>query len=188
MLLTTVRTEPVTADRLERVGISIQRTPNGTEYHFGAARNASFAFGVTAFTLLWTGAIWLQWYLGFPWFFIIITGSFDLFMLFIVADLWCGTTTVITSPGSVRRRHSLFEIGGWRTITSSEIAALKLQISMQTSGRSGTPYYEIKAMLKNGRKCGLGDGIRNKRQAEWLLERMRSETGPMPGPALNPDS
>jgi len=32
----------------------------GVEYHFAAARNPSFAIGLTAFVLIWTGALWLQ--------------------------------------------------------------------------------------------------------------------------------
>jgi len=174
--LATVRSEPVTPDRLAQAGIEIRRTPDGAEYRFRASRNQSFSIGVTAFTLLWTGAIWLQWYLGFPWFFVVVTALVDLLLLVVLSDLWFGSTTVITSPGSIRRRHSLFGMGGWRTIAASEIAALKLHISMQTTGRAGTPYYEIRAMLKSGRRCALGDGIRNKRQAEWLLEQMQKES------------
>jgi len=169
--------EPVTTERLMRAGIDVTPTSEGTEYRFGAARNPSFALGTTAFTLLWTGALWLQWYLEVPRFFIVVTGLFELLLLFIVCDLWCGSTTVIVRPGAVRRRHSLLGLGAWRTIPVSEIASIALAISMQTSGRSGTPYYEIRVVLKNRRRYGLGDGIRSKRHAEWLLEHMKNEAG-----------
>jgi hypothetical protein len=48
---------------------------------------------------------------------------------------------------------------------------------MQSTGRSGTPYYELRATLDTGRHTHLGYGIRNKRHAEWLADRMRAEIG-----------
>ena len=124
-----------------------------------------------------SGAIWLQWFLSFPWIFVAITTLFDVLMMYIVLDLWCGDTRVIVTPGSVRRRHGWFGIGRWRTIETMDVSDLMLTINMQTTGRAGTPYYEILARLKNGRRVGLGDGIRNKRHAEWLLAQMKEESG-----------
>ena len=48
---------------------------------------------------------------------------------------------------------------------------------MQTQGRFGTPYYDIRATLKNGRKRTLGGGIRQKRHAEWLAAQVRGTIG-----------
>jgi len=174
---TPIPSEPVTTDRLARAGIDVDMTPRGTQYHFAAARNPSFAAGVSVFTLLWTGALWLQWYLEFPWIFIVVTALVEMLMLFIIADLWCGSTTVIIGSGAVQRRRSLLGIGAWRTIPFADISSVILNISMQTTGRAGTPYYEIRAMLKNGRRCALGDGIRKKRHAEWLASQMRTAIG-----------
>lgn len=175
--IATMPAEPITAERLEPSGIEIRRTAEGTEYHFTAARNPRFALGATAFTIVWTGAIALQWFLGFPWIIVAITALFDVLMMCIVLDLWCGDTRVIVGPGSVRRRHGWFGIGAWRTIQTLDVSQLTLTISMQTTGRRGTPYYEIIARLKNGRRVGLGDGIRNKRHAEWLIAQMKQESG-----------
>jgi hypothetical protein len=169
--------EPITPERLARAGIVVRTTPAGAEYHFAAARNPQFAIGVTAFTLLWSACLGLQWYLSLPWIFIIVTALFDLLMLFIVLDLWFGSTTVLVSAGTVRRRGGFLGAGGWQTIAAAEIASLSPTISMQTSGRAGTPYYEIRVVLKNGGRSALGDGIRNKRHAEWLARRMAEEAG-----------
>ena len=57
------------------------------------------------------------------------------------------------------------------------ITRLDLHISMQSTGRSGIPYYELRATLDTGKHKHLGDGIRNKQHAEWLAERMRGEIG-----------
>lgn len=54
---------------------------------------------------------------------------------------------------------------------------IDLHISMQTTGRSGTPYYEIRAARSNGRRLSLGGGIRDKAHAEWLAGQMRLAIG-----------
>jgi len=50
----------VTRQDLAAAGIHVRQTEAGVEYHFGAARNPSFAIGLTAFVLIWTGALWPQ--------------------------------------------------------------------------------------------------------------------------------
>ncbi len=79
--------------------------------------------------------------------------------------------------GTVRRRVTILGVGSTRVIPTRSIKTLHLHISMQSTGRSGTPYYELRATLDTGKRKHLGDGIRNKRHAEWLCDRMRTELG-----------
>jgi hypothetical protein len=167
--------EPVTIERLAAAGITVRPTPDGTEYHFAPGRNVGFAAGTTAFLLLWTGSLWLQWYLSAPWIFLVLTGLFELVMIAIVTDLWCGSTTVIVGANDIRRRRSTLGLGRWESIPSSRIRDLRPQITMQSTGRSGTPFYELRATLDGGRRVAFGDAIRNKRHAEWLTDRMTRE-------------
>jgi hypothetical protein len=171
---TSVR-EPISPMDLAASGIHVTPTPEGTQYYFSTARNARFGGGLTMFTLLWTGALWLQYTLGFPWIFVVVTGAFELLLILIVLDVWFGATTVTIGSESVSRRHAILGIGSTRVIPKRSITSLDVPISMQSTGRSGTPYYELRATLDTGRHKHLGRGIRNKRHAEWLLERMRSE-------------
>jgi hypothetical protein len=167
----------VTRQDLAAAGIGVRQTETGVEYHFAAARNPSFAIGLTVFLLIWTGALWLQIALGAPWFFPLIFGLFDLLLLIIVADLWLGTTTVTIGSRRIRRRHSVFGIGSTKDFAPQDIVKIDLHISMQTTGRSGTPYYEIRATRGSGRRTSFGSGIRNKAHAEWLAREMRSSVG-----------
>lgn len=155
----------------------MRQSEAGVEYHFGAARNPSFAIGLTAFLLMWTGAIWLQFALDAPWFFPLLFGLFELMLLVIVADLWLGTTTITMGPQTIRRRYTIAGLGTTGAIAATDIVKIDLHISMQTSGRSGTPYYEIRATTRTGRRRSLGSGIRNKAHAEWLAGEMRSVLG-----------
>ena len=155
---------------LAQSGIHINPTAHGTEYYFEPARNRSFAAGTTIFLLLWTGVLWLEYALGAPWIFIIATGFFELLILLIVGEQWFGSTTVSIGSEVVRRRVGLFGTGTTRVIPAQSITKVSLHISMQSTGRRGTPYY-------SGKHKHLGFGIRNKRHAEWLADRMRKEIG-----------
>jgi len=167
----------VTHQDLAVAGIHVRQTETGVEYHFAAARNPSFALGLTAFLLIWTGALWLQIALDAPWFFPLLTGLFELLLLAIVADLWLGSTDVTVGPHAISCRHAIAGFGTTRAIASDDIAKIDLHISMQTSGRSGTPYYEIRATTRAGRRHALGNGISKKAHAEWLANDMRSAIG-----------
>ena len=147
----------VSLDNLARTGITVEPSAEGTRFAFAPARNLSFATGVTALTAMFVGALWLQWYLGFPWFFRIVTGLVDLLLVYVVIDLWLGATVVIAGNGTVRVRHSVLGAGRARTLAAAEIASIDLPINMQTQGRYGTPYYEVRARLTNGRKVSLGE-------------------------------
>jgi hypothetical protein len=167
----------IALDDLARTGITVDPSPNGTSFTFAPRRNVSFAVGVTSFTAVWTGALWIQWYLGFPWIFPILTGLVDLLLVYVVIELWLGKTVVTAGNGMLRVRHTVLGAGGTRTLAAAEIATIELHISMQTQGRHGTPYYEVRARLRSGRKASLGSGVRNKRHAEWLAAQMRAAIG-----------
>ena len=166
---------PVSASDLAASGIHIRSTPEGTEYYFGPARNPGAAFGTAAFLLLWTGAIWLQFVLDGPWPFIIVFAFVDFLLVIVVTDLFFGATTVTIGGGVVKRRHSSLGISTTRVHPFQTITDLDLHIGMQSTGRFGTPYYEIRATLDTGKHTHLGSGIRSKPHAEWILERMRGE-------------
>ena len=168
---------PLSPMDLAASGIHVTPTVEGTQYYFARARNASFASGLTMFTLLWTGALWVQYAVGIPRFFIFVTGAFEILLIVIVLEVWLGVTTVTIGSDSVHRRRDIFGIGSARIIPKRTITRLDLHISMQTTGRSGIPYYELRATLDTGKHKHLGDGIRNKQHAEWLAERMRGEIG-----------
>ena len=85
--------------------------------------------------------------------------------------------TVTIGSGVVRKRHTILGLGWSSVIRCETIKDLHLHISMQTTGRSGTPYYELRATLSNGRHRSLGSGVRDKRQAVWLAAQMRSAIG-----------
>lgn len=80
-------------------------------------------------------------------------------------------TRVVVEPGRLRISHGyVTPRARSRDLAASEIASLELKVSMQAGSRS---YYDIEAILKDGRKHTIGRMIRKRRHAEWLLARIR---------------
>ena len=167
----------VTRQDLAAAGIIVRQTEAGIEYHFGAARNPSFAIGLTVFLLIWSGALLVQIALDVPSIFSVVWGLFELLLIVVVADLWLGATTVTIGSQTIRRQHAVAGIGTTRVIPSKDVVKIELHISMQTTGRSGTPYYEIRATKADQRHLSFGSGISNKTHAEWLAREMRVAIG-----------
>ena len=68
--------------------------------------------------------------------------------------------------------------GGERRLDDSDVTGIEPRIGMQYGSR---PYYDIAVLTRDGRKVLAGTGIRDKREAEWLVALMRHE---MKGEAL----
>ena len=47
----------------------------------------------------------------------------------------------------------------------------------QQGGSNGTPYYDIEANLRNGKRVTLGRTLRSKQETDWLCDQMRQLTG-----------
>ncbi|MCG3148352.1 MAG: hypothetical protein PCFJNLEI_01795 [Verrucomicrobiae bacterium] len=141
----------------------------GPTFHFPPARNLGAAAGLAIFALIWSGAIWLMIVKGAPVLFPIIFGLFEVLMLVGLAHMLLWGTRVIITPGEVRLESG---IGSWRrvrVIPRSEIAEFKLAAGMQAGQRL---YHDIKLHLTTGKSVTLASSLPDKREAEWLLDRM----------------
>jgi hypothetical protein len=88
------------------------------------------------------------------------------------ALLWnlCSTPLLImVLRGSVAR--GLPSFGRSRRVPLTDVARVEMPITMQAND---TPYYAIELILRDGRKITAGRGIRDKREAEWLVAEIRS--------------
>ncbi|MGD0694701.1 MAG: hypothetical protein ABSB82_07580 [Terriglobia bacterium] len=101
----------------------------------------------------------------------------DVILCIIVVFLWIGTSKVVIGSGRVRVHSGLLGIGPRREIPFSEIGSITMPVGMQSGGRSGTPYYDIKLKLTDGQEVTLASSIRNKLEAEWLIASIKSEIG-----------
>ena len=157
----------------------------GTEFYFPAARNPGFAISMSAFTLLWSGFLWVMVAYGAPVFFPIIFGLFDLLMVYISLTLWLGTSRVVIGSSQLRVRGGMLGLGPVQDIPFSQISTIQSTITAQQGGSSGTPYYDIQLITAAGRKVTLGSTLRNKQEADWLMTEMKRLTGLTPPKAAS---
>ena len=160
-----------------RVGPSAS---GGTEFYYRAARNVGSAMALTAFLLIWVGVVWLQFYMEFPVLFPVVFAAFGILIFIGAIDLWFSTTRVVIESdresGKVKIRRSTLGISSTKEIPISQIKEIKLDIGMQqsqTATQSAKAYYDIEIHREIGKKVKAGRNIKNKREAEWIVEQMQ---------------
>jgi hypothetical protein len=110
--------------------------------------------------------------LNAPIIFPLVFGLFEALLVYIVLQLWFGTSTATVNRDRVRYRSGLFNAGQFREINSSQIAAVDAVIRSQQGGATGTPYYDIQLIQADGKKITVGQTVRDKDEAEWLVLQM----------------
>ncbi len=153
---------------------------DGTQFYFAAARNKGFAAATSVFFALWTGVLAVIFRLHAPIIFPVVFGLFDLLFFFIVLQMWFGTSTVVVNSSGLRVCSGLFGRGKFQEIPAGEISGVDAQIRSQQGGATGTPYYDILLTKADGNKVTLGQTIRDKEEAEWIVLQIKNNLGLQP--------
>jgi len=148
-------------------------TRGGREFLFPPHRNPRAAVGLTAFWLIWSGAIWGLATVKAPLLFLLVFATFDLLLLAGVLSLWFGTAAIVCDSGIVTVRNSVLGIARTRSAPAAQVVGIDAPITMQTGDGAGTPYYSLRLRCRDGRTLDAGFELRDKREMEWL----RAELG-----------
>lgn len=105
-----------------------------------------------------------------PLVFPIITGIFGWLIFIGALDLWLQVSRVTADAGTLTWAVGYLSPGRERTLHGPEIADVIASIGMQAGT---TVYYDVTVVRKNGKKIKVGHSVRDKREAEWLAERIR---------------
>ena len=140
-----------------------------TEIHFSAARNLGVATGVTLFFIIWTAVTVALPKLGAPLIFPIVFGLFDLLLAMVVLGAWFATTHVVVDSSGLSIKYGMLGLGHRKTVAADDVEDITLAIGMRAGNR---PYYDIRVVRLDGKKVPAGGSIRDKREAEWLVERI----------------
>jgi hypothetical protein len=150
--------------------IVVTSTPRGTEIYFPPARSPGAAAGLTAFLLIWTVVVWVLIVVDAPLLFPIVFGFFEILLILGALQMWFGISRLELSPDAVAITSGLTLAARTRHLHPDAISDIKLDIGMQ-SGQ--TPYYRIRILGTDGTAVTAGRGIKDKREAEWLVGVMR---------------
>ncbi|HYC33637.1 MAG TPA: hypothetical protein VEB59_15210 [Gemmatimonadales bacterium] len=151
--------------------IRVTSNRRGTEILFPPARNPGVAAGLTAFFVVWAGAIAFMTAVGAPIFFVAVFGAIGALVLWGVLELWLRVTSVKAEGGAVVLGSGYLGPARERRFGPGEITDVRTKIGMQ-SGESA--YYDLVMVRADGKKVTAGRGIRDKREAEWLAATLRA--------------
>jgi hypothetical protein len=165
----------VTQPAHTKVIVSMQS--GGTQFCFPAFRNPGRAFGLLAFTLVWSGVVYGLSRSHAPAFFFIVFGLFDLLLIYGVFHVTLGSSRITVANGEILSRGSILGIASSRRIPFSDVDSILPVVSMQQSGSSGSALYAIRLRTKNGRNITLADEIDSRQEARWIVSQIETLAG-----------
>lgn len=159
--------------------VKVRITPQsgGTEFYFRAFRNPGRTLGLFAFTLVWSGVVYLLLHSKAPLFFPIVFGFFDLLLTLAVFHMMFGSARIVVGSGEIAFRKGIFSFGSMRRIPISEVASILPVASTQQTGSVGNAIYAIRLGTKSGRKFTIADEIDSRQEARWIVSQMETLAG-----------
>jgi hypothetical protein len=145
------------------------RGARGVEIRFPAARNKGYAAIITAAALLWSFFAALAWFAAPLFFGLLLVGAWFL-LIYSSLHLWLQTRRAVAQVSGLSVRTSILGISWTRHIPASSISKIEPAITGQLGKR---PLYDLKIHRSSGRAITAADGIRSKREAEWLCTALR---------------
>jgi len=167
--------EPVAAPANPKVIVSSQ--DGGTEFYFPAFRTPSRALFLLIFSVIWTGVVYLLFHSKAPWFFPVIFGLMDLFVIFAVFHVALGTARIRVGSGEIASTTRVLGIGSRKRFLFSEIDAVVAVTSGQQGGSQGNSMYAIRLRTKSGRRYTLADEISSRQEARWIVSQIETLAG-----------
>jgi hypothetical protein len=154
--------------------ILVTATQQGTEIWLPAGRHlvpaavvtvAAALLGGLGIFMLWTGTPQpVAWAMG-------ILGAV---LALTAANLWFGTSRVLATTGGLEITQGILGLTRTRQIPSGQIADIATRTVMQANARY---YADLMVAIRGGGQVALGRAIRERREAEWLADRLLRALG-----------
>jgi HEAT repeat protein len=166
---------PVSAPGHPKVIISAQ--DGGTEFYFPAFRTPSRALFLLVFTVIWTGVVYFLFHSKAPWFFPVVFGLMDLFVVLGLFHVALGTARIRVGNGAIVSTSRALGVGSTKQFLFSEVDAIVAVTSGQQGGTQGNSMYAIRLRTKNGRRVTLADEISTRQEARWIVSQIETLAG-----------
>jgi len=165
----------VTAPANPKVVVSSQ--DGCTEFNFRAFRSAGRAAFLIVFTAVWTGIVYFLFHSGAPWFFALVFGFFDVFLILAVFHSALGTERILVGNGEILSTKRVLGISSTKRFSISEIDNILPVSSGQQSSNPGSMMYAVRLRTKSGRRVTLADEISSRQEARWVVSQIESLAG-----------
>ena len=155
--------------------ITMRQTPGGaTEVYFPPLCNVRPALATAAFAVLWSGAFWLMHIMHVPLIFMIGWGFFELILLLMVLSLLSGTRVSIGDGAVTIQKALLGLVYSRRRIAAGEVSGMAVVPGMTVNS---VVYNQLRLSYGRNRNFDFADGIRDKREADWLADQISQRLG-----------
>lgn len=163
-------TEQSPQDRLAaltQAHISIEPLPSGGQrIEIPMARNKGPALGITAFLLIWTGAIALMIKVHAPLIFPIVFGLVDLLVFHVFLNLWFFRSQIEVYPQRLTLAKGLLLLKSPVELNLSDIEGFQVKSNMTSNGRA---YYKVTVTTTGGKSQLVAKDLTPRRLAEQLI-------------------
>lgn len=155
--------------------VRMRLLPTGaTEFYFPPGRAPAAAIGATLFAAGWSAMFLMIIRIDAPIVFDAVWAACDAFLFFWAAALWLGDTRVTLDGSSISIAHGVPGLAlSRRTISASEVHA----VAATPGTRAGTTIYYRLLTYGDNRHLNFGDGLSEKRSAEWLAHAIAGHLG-----------
>ncbi|MDZ4672857.1 MAG: hypothetical protein SGI84_00295 [Gemmatimonadota bacterium] len=154
--------------------ILVTTTQHGTEVWLPAARHLVPALVVTASAVFFGGlGVFLLWTEApqlLAWAVSLVGAAIGL----AAASLWFGTSQILATMDGMEITQGFLGLGRTRHVPTSDVLDIATQTSMQANARY---YADLALVRRSGGRVVLGRAIREKREAEWLADRLLRALG-----------
>jgi hypothetical protein len=155
--------------------ITMRQAPGGaTEVYFPPLRSPGAALATAGFTAIWSAAFWLMHALHVPLIFVIGWGFFELILALMMLSM-LAAVRVRVGDGAVTIVKSLAGlVYSRRRIAASEVSSVAAVAGMTANN---TVYNRLRISYGGNRTYNFADGIRDKREADWLADQISQRLG-----------
>jgi hypothetical protein len=157
--------------------VIISAESGGTEFYFPAFRTPSRALFLVVFTTIWSGVVYLLFQSSAPWFFPLVFGLMDLFLILATFRVVLGTSRIRVGGGEITSTKRILGIGSTKRFSIAETDAIVAVTSGQQAGGKGQSMYAIRLRTKSGRRVTLANEIASRQEARWIVSQLEALAG-----------
>ncbi|HTQ61864.1 MAG TPA: HEAT repeat domain-containing protein [Candidatus Solibacter sp.] len=161
----------------ENPKVVISSQDGGTEFYFRPFRSVARAAFLLIFTVTWSGVVYLLFRSNSPWFFALIFGFADLFLILAVFHTALGSERIRVGNGEIVSSKLVLGIGSTKRFPVSEIDSIVPVTGGQQGNGPGSTTYSIRLRTKNGKRITLADEIASRQEARWIVAQIESLAG-----------
>jgi hypothetical protein len=154
--------------------IRVTTRGGATQVLFPAGRNRRAALGTTLFAAVWGAAVTAVFLLDAPIGFKVVFALVEVLVLYAVLRLWFRVVLVIADRDRLSVAAGFGAPREPRTLPAGDVMQIEVRIGMQSGERV---WYDLCAVGYDGGTLGVGGGINDKREAEWIAAQLRQALG-----------